>query len=390
MRAAFFSIPAHGHTNPTLAIVRVLTARGHEVRYYTTEPFRAAVKAAGAHFVRFNAEDARAMTEEDGARVANDLAFSTELIVDLTLAADEWLARELAAYPPDVIVGDSMAFWAKLAAKKHGIPFVSSTTTFAFNRYSAKVIGQNGARLWQFLRAQPKLRRSLARLRARGYDVKSVFDIIANDNATETIVYTSPEFQPCAETFSEKYHFVGSLLRPARECFEKPAGATLVYVSLGTVASGSVPFYRACLAAFGGDARYRLVLSVGAQMDIAALGDIPENCTVRASVDQMAVLACADVFLTHCGMNSVSEALWHALPLVLFPQTAEQRGVANRTAALGAGLLLNDTTDAGIRRAVDTVLGDTRYRESAQRLAEDFRRCGGAQEAADVIERAAR
>ena len=390
MNIAFFCIPAHGHTNPTLAVVRELTAHGHIVRYYTTEAFRAKVEAVGAVFVPFDAEGARPdMTAADGARVAGDLAYSTTLIVDLTLAADGWLGRELAEHRPDVIVGDSMAFWAKLAARKYGIPFVSSTTTFAFNRFSAKVIGQNSAGLLQFLLAQPKIGRQLKRLRAAGYAVKNVFDIIANDNETETIVYTSPEFQPCAETFGERYHFVGPLLRPAQEAFETLPDRSLVYVSLGTVNNDALPFYRACLAAFGGDARRQLVLSVGSQVDPSALRDIPENCTVRASVDQMAVLDRADVFLTHCGMNSVGEGLWHGLPLVLYPQTAEQHGVANRTAALGAGVMLTDASADGIRRAVEAALADPSYRESARKLADGFRRCGGAAEAAAVIEHAA-
>lgn len=390
MNIAFFCIPAHGHTNPTLAVVRELTARGHTVRYYTTEAFRAKVEAAGAVFVPFDAEAARpGMTAADGARLGSDLTFSTKLIVDLTLAADDWLSHELTAHRPDVIVGDSMAFWAKLAAKKHGIPFVSSTTTFAFNRFSAKVIGQNGAGFLQFLLAQPRINRQLKRLRAAGYAVKSVFDIIANDNETETVVYTSPEFQPCADTFSEKYHFVGPLLRPAQSSFEKLPGRSLIYISLGTVNNDALPFYRACLAAFGGDPRFQLVLSAGTQADLAAFGPIPENCTVRASVDQMAVLDCADVFLTHCGMNSASEGLWHGLPLVLYPQTPEQHSVANRVAALGAGVPLTDPSADGIRRAVEAALTDPAYRENAQKLADGFHRCGGAAEAADAIEHAA-
>ena len=143
------------------------------------------------------------------------------------------------------------------------------------------------------------------------------------------------------------------------------------------------------IAAFGGDPRFQLVLSAGTQTDLAALGPIPENCTVRASVDQMAVLDCADVFLTHCGMNSASEGLWHGLPLVLYPQTPEQHGVANRVAALGAGVPLTDPSADGIRRAVETALTDPAYRENAQKLAGGFRRCGGAAEAADAIEHAA-
>ena len=66
MNSAFFCIPAHGHTNPTLAVVRELTARGHTVRYYTTEAFRAKIEAAGAVFVPFDAEAARpGMTTAD-------------------------------------------------------------------------------------------------------------------------------------------------------------------------------------------------------------------------------------------------------------------------------------------------------------------------------------
>ena len=39
-RIAWFCIPAWGHTNPTVEVVRALTARGHQVRYYTFAPFR--------------------------------------------------------------------------------------------------------------------------------------------------------------------------------------------------------------------------------------------------------------------------------------------------------------------------------------------------------------
>lgn len=79
---------------------------------------------------------------EDSARVGKDLAFSIDLIVRATLALDEKICRDMERIAPDGIVADSMAFWGKLAAQKLGIPFLSSTTTFAFNRASAKVMGQ--------------------------------------------------------------------------------------------------------------------------------------------------------------------------------------------------------------------------------------------------------
>ena len=388
MRIVFFCIPAYGHTNPTLGVVRELIARGHEVRYYSYEPLRGAIEKAGAQFIPCDAYDAQiSFTEADNARVGKDLAFSTELIVNMTLALDDAMLEEMRAFAPDVIVGDSMAFWAKLIAGKLGVPFVSSTTTFAFNKESAKVMGQTPKGLFSLLFALPKINKSLDRLRKKGYAVKSVLDIIANDEKTDTIVYTSPEFQPCADTFSERYAFVGPILRPVTQPLEKAAQPT-VYVSLGTVDNRHPDFYRNCLAAFA-DAPYRVILSVGERTDIAALGDIPANCTVAPRVDQMAVLAASDVFLTHCGMNSVSEALYFGVPLVLFPQTPEQRGVANRVRSLGAGQFLDSDNPAVLRAAVDGVLHNKATRTAAENISASFRKCGGAKAAADKIEQTA-
>ena len=389
MKIVFFCIPAWGHTNPTLGVVRELIARGHEVRYCSYEPMRGAIEKAGAQFVPCDAYDAQIhFTEADNARVGKDLAFSTELIVDMTLALDDAMFEEMRELAPDVIVGDSMAFWAKLIAQKLGVPFVSSTTTFAFNKESAKVMGQTPQGLFSLLFALPKINKSLDRLRKKGYAVKNVLDIIANGSDTDTIVYTSPEFQPCAETFSDRYAFVGPILRPVTQPLEK-AELPTVYVSLGTVDNRHPDFYRNCLTAFA-DAPYRVILSVGERTDLAALGEIPENCTVAPRVDQMAVLAASDVFVTHCGMNSVSEALYHGVPLVLFPQTPEQRGVANRVHQLGAGRFLGSDAPTAIRAAVDAVLHDEANRVAAQKISASFRKCGGAKAAADKIEATAK
>ena len=45
------TVPLHGHVLPALTIARELTARGHEVRWYTGRAFRPQVEAAGATYV---------------------------------------------------------------------------------------------------------------------------------------------------------------------------------------------------------------------------------------------------------------------------------------------------------------------------------------------------
>ena len=65
----------------------------------------------------------------------------------------------------------------------------------------------------------------------------------------------------------------------------------------------------------------------------------------------------ASVFLTHCGMNSVSESIWCGVPMVLAPQQSEEAAVARRAAELGAGLRLERRGPAAVRAAVEQVLG---------------------------------
>src|ERR1019366_8543763 len=72
------------------------------------------------------------------------------------------------------------------------------------------------------------------------------------------------------------------------------------------------------LTPFGG-AEYRVMMATG-KVDRAALGAAPENFELREFVPQLQVLSQASLFVTHGGMNSVSEALWHEVPLLVFPQ----------------------------------------------------------------------
>ena len=102
-------------------------------------------------------------------------------------------------------------------------------------------------------------------------------------------------------------------------------------------------------------------------------------------VDQIAVLQKADVFLTHCGMNSVSEALYYGVPLVMLPKTSEQKGVAHRAEQLGAGIMLEKETPKDILSAVKLVFSDGSYAENARKIGEEFRKCSGAAGAADKI-----
>ena len=383
-KIVFFCIPAHGHTNPTLGVVKELVSRGHQVWYYSYNIMREKIESAGATFISCDDYDTeQKLSAKDSTRVGKDLAFSTKILVDTTLALDDKVCKEMTELKPDCIVADSMALWGKAVALKLGIPFVSSTTTFAFNQHSAKIMKQGLGDLFKMLFAMPKTSKQVKRLKDKGYPVKNILDIIASDDNTHTIVYTSPEFQPCSETFSEKYAFVGPSIRSANEEIEKKRDK-LIYISMGTVNNDMMPFYKACISALR-DTDYQVIMSVGNLVSIEDFGELPENISVYSHVDQIAVLKKADVFVSHCGMNSVSESLYFEVPLVMLPQTSEQKGVAERVSQLGAGIKLDKSDGVSVMTAINKILSFDTYKHNAKKIAEGFKNSSGAKGAADKI-----
>ena len=381
MKIAWFCIPAYGHTNPTLRVVKEVTDAGHRVYYFSFEMFREQIEQAGADFIPCDGYDFEMEDKENADRVGKDKVFATELLVSSTLALDEMTTEKIGKIKPDVIVSDSVAFWGKLAAMKHGLPYVSSTTTFAFNRYSAKYMKETPWDIAKMLLAMPRINKQIKRLRDKGYPVKGLLEIVQNDNETNTIVYTSKYFQPCSETFSERYHFIGPSIRPVTDSVQKTAEKT-IYISMGTV-NQDKEFYRNCVLALG-KTDWQVIISMGTNSE--HYDHLPDNIQIHESVDQMAVLSIADAFITHCGMNSASEGLYFQVPLVLFPQTPEQGAVAKRVEELGAGVLLNSISEEDIMQAVRKILFDPAYKAGAIKVSESFRACGGPGEARVFLE----
>ncbi len=387
MKIFWFCIPAYGHTNPTIEVVRELVKRGHEIRYYSFEEFRGKIEETGAVFIPCD-EYLPPLDKQEEKRIRR--VSTTEMSVQsfgTTALMDPMLARDAAQLKPDLIVSDSACFWGKLAAVKFGLPMVCSTTTFAFNQYSSRYMKYSAAEMADMIFGMPRLNRAMRKLRPLGYKVKSALDIVRNKEDDDTIVYTTARFQPCADSFNPAhYRFVGPSVRPTQP--QEKQGRPLVYVSLGTVINDRPDFYRHCIEGLK-DADVELLISCGKAFDESLLEPLPANVRVENYVNQMEVLSRASLFLTHCGMNSASEGLYMGVPELLFPLTGEQQAVARRVSEMGAGRFLakeESETPAGIRAAVLEALADEGLRRAAQEMRADFLAAAGPKGAADFIE----
>lgn len=385
-KIAFFCIPAHGHTNPMLPVAAELVRRGNAVRFYSFNEFEEKIRATGAVFISCDSFLPE-LTKKEEAGLKN--VSTTEMTIQdirITLSMDEFLDEEFVSFQPDVVYADSVCFWGKLNAWKHQVPLVVSTSTFAFNQMSSRYMKNSLKELADMIFGLPKISKELKKLEPYGYHIKNALSLVQSDNDTDSVVYTSRKFQPYAESFSEHYTFVGpsvfSKALPAK-AKERP----LIYISMGTVINDRPDFYRKCIDALK-DMNADVIISCGNSMEQNFLEMLPDNIQVYPYVDQLEILSKADAFITHCGMNSVSESLYMAAPMILYPQTGEQHAVARRVTELGAGILLQEDSSVGIRNAVQKVLNNAAYAEAAAECSLDFRACSGTAGAAEFIENA--
>ena len=384
-RIAFFCIPAHGHTNPMLQVAAELVKRGNAVRFYSFREFEARIRESGAEFISCDSYLPE-LTRQEEAGLRNVSA--TEMTIQdirITLSMNHFLDEEFRTFRPDVVFTDSVCFWGKLNAWKYDIPMVVSTSTFAFNQLSSQYMKNSPRELAGLIIGLPRVSVELKKLKAHGFKFKSLFSLIQSDNDTDSVVYTSKRFQPYSESFSSHYLFAGPSVRYDQK--PKKSERPLVYVSMGTVINDRPDFYTKCIDAVRGE-DIDLMISCGNAVDISGLGELPHNVKVFPYVNQLEVLSEASVFITHCGMNSVSESLYMETPMILYPQTNEQKAVARRTLEIGAGIMLKDDSVDGIRKAVHDLIQTESYMKAARECADDFRHCPGIAGAADFVENA--
>ncbi|HEY3058799.1 MAG TPA: macrolide family glycosyltransferase [Chloroflexota bacterium] len=391
----FVEMPAPGHVNPSLPIARELVRRGERVEYVTDAEFQSAVERTGATFhphptgVLTSRMIAEATQTGDLTRVPTVILRATESLLPHML-------DELPKLQPAAVVLDSNAVWGHAAAKLLRLPRVSLMTTLIL---SSSAYTQLRPREWLHMLgpALPNIPHVLAaRSRVLRRFGTSVFPRPAFPARGDLNIALLPrDFQPDLPAVDNTFRFVGPVIDPdtrsGKLAFEPSESEPVVYISLGTLHRGSVDFFQQCFTAFGAMPA-RFLLAVGAQTDVQALGPIPSNFVVRASVPQLEVLRHAAVFITHGGMNSALEGLWCGVPLIVIPQHLEQLAIGRHVASRGAAVVLRQhvagerVTAIDLRNALAPMLSQPSYRAAAQTIQQSLRLCGGYRQAADEIQ----
>lgn len=383
---AFFNFPAVGHVNPTLGVVEELVKRGHRVTCTSTEYFVPAFEAIGATPIVYESpfgEFYRSPYDEE------TMAGEGLRCVEEAVALHKQVSGYYGDDRPDVIVHDFMAWGARFYASEHSIPAVR-----LFPSYGVSETFNIAQKFPWSAPDDPKILEMVERL----VGLLPTFGLPADMGAFVTdveklgIIFLPRDFHYDGDSFDERFVFAGPSIKD-RSTFQgswqpKSADRPVLLISLGTAATGWSEFFSLALKAFG-DSEWDVVMAVGDHVDPAALGDIPANFEVRRHVPQLDVLQHARVFLTHAGMNSTMESLFHGVPMVAVPQMNEQRANALRVEELGLGRHLprEEVTVESLRDAVKAVADDEAVAERVQRMQTSLRTVDGPAVAADAVEK---
>jgi MGT family glycosyltransferase len=166
-----------------------------------------------------------------------------------------------------------------------------------------------------------------------------------------------------------------------------------VYVTMGTVAGrmeAERAAFRAVVEGLAG-LPVRALLTVGRDLPLEALGEVPAGVRVEQFVPQDQVLPHADAVVCHGGSGTLLGALANGVPVVVTPLFADQPYNGARVAALGAGLSLTPGAPRApeLRDAVSKVLAEGSFRAAARRMAAEIASLPPIEEAGAAIEKIA-
>lgn len=377
MKILIISLPFTGHVNPTLGMAKALVEAGHKVSFVLTEEWKEDVSKTGAIFIPYDNFPIKPT--------------SFELRQQSFKAAYETAYRVGAQY--DIVVYEMLFFLGKNLADRLGKPSVRLFSTFALDSDILNRFINTGGPLMGLFKS--KLIRKWITNMLLGSNISignnDLLSEIVNNTPGLNIVFTTKDFQVCNERFPEsKYKFIGPSIsaRGKNNMFElETLNNPLIYISLGSMLNNATTFYKRCIDAFC-NKNISVVMSVGSKTKLEEFGEIPANFHIYPFVPQLQVLEKADLFITHGGMNSVNEAMYYGVPMVVLPLATDQPTVADRIIELGLGRRFSDKSPSAedIRQNALSVLSNKSIKAQTEKFRSLTRQSQGLPYAVKAIE----
>lgn len=385
-----------GNVPPTLAVVRALAGRGHDVRLIADDTMSAEAIEAGARFLPWKRAPNRPDRSPESCFVRDwEIADPTagfqrwceRIFVGSAQAHAEDILEALEMEPSDLLLASDLLLGSMLAGEVAKVP----TALLAAN-----------ISVWP-LPGQPPFgpgfqpARSMAD-RARDAEVSALAEQMWDGflpclnaarahfgvaplahvqeqplSAGRHLLATSSLFDFPTERLPDHVRYVGPLLEVPSWARERWAGPPadeerpLVLVSFSSTNQGQADVLQRVISGLAGEP-VEVVLTLGKALERLRLPS-PANVTILANAAHDDILAKARAVVTHGGHGTIMRSLRHGIPLVVLPMGRDQNDNAARVDYHGAGLRLDPSAPPQVLgEAVRRVLSKPSFAARASAL----------------------
>jgi MGT family glycosyltransferase len=376
--AVIFGSAESGHTKRLIPIISGLTRAGMRVHVFTMPCFRTEIESAGGLYI--NLVRGRSLDEADALSIPIPCRY-----VSFAGYFAEQIISEAAALKPSLVLHDAFAVIGEVVAQHLGVPRVNVCAGHNYPPEAAVEALLHDPRV----DISENCRRAVRTLREKhGMANASPFSYLTGMSRDLNLYCEPPEYLPQDERQPfQPVAFMGSLSERAISSapweaspYGKNAGVKeRIYVSLGTViwryyedaARGVLESIREGLADLP---EYTALVSLGGARPGGWIRRLEmPNLRVESYVDQWNVLSASTVFITHHGLNSTHEAVFHQVPMISYPFFADQPALAKWCRQLGIAIPLSaelrgPVSAADVRSALSNIAA--RRKNMLERLSE--------------------
>jgi UDP:flavonoid glycosyltransferase YjiC (YdhE family) len=349
---AFFCVPHGGHFIQTQALIRAAVRDGMDVVVFTDVALAGVVGATGARFADLFAD--RSVADD------TSVPHPCRYVTFAGRFGDEVVAQAR-ALGVRLVVSDSMAVIGRVVATALGVPHVNVCAGHNVHpdRFLTQLAGDPRVAVSEHcLQAVDRLRDHF------GLVAPSPFSYVAPPSPVLNVCCEPPQYLGDEDRRAwEPLVFFGCLPSPAdlagvgaptTAAFASGADEKL-YVSFGTIvwryfAAEAIACLRAITAAVAERPGMSALVSLGgADVQQSVIEELKgPNVRVENFVDQWQVLAQADAFITHHGLNSTHEAVFHTVPMLSYPFFWDQPALARKSQDFGLAQPLVKTPRAEV------------------------------------------
>jgi MGT family glycosyltransferase len=369
--------PFVGHVVGACTIARELSRRGHTVAWVAASSVRRLLPEGDRVFLAGGISQGALAEVEGSAGSQIDAAGFWLALMPMAREMLPAVETAIAEFAPAVLVVDQHAFAGALAARRQDLPWVTLAPT--------------GQPLAPFIQLVPQIEEWLE---ANAAELQKQVGLEPISHLERSpflaLLLTTPDFVSPRGGPPDGFRLIGPLVDESRVeggsdfPWDQLRDQRRLLVSLGSVSFlQSQRFFVKLIEAFAAEP---LQVIVRAPQELGL--DFPDNFIARPWLPQLQLLPQVDAMISHGGANSIREALWFGLPLVVTPMAYDQTIWAIIVSETGVGLseTFSRSTPTKLRTAVYEVLDNPSYRLAAGRIRDSFRAAGGAAAAADAIE----